>query len=171
MELKSVLAENPIPFFVKKKKALGADRGKSAVNEKPAKASRMISVIIPAHNEQKYIRSTLEALENQDYGWYEVVVVANGCSDLTAEVARGHCQRLIVLSQKSLGVARNLGARMAKGEILLFLDADTLLEPSALSRVAEEFTRERAAGTIKGRPDMDRLQYKIVYFLKNFTHK
>jgi len=171
MEFKSVLAEKPIPFFVKKKKVLGDNRGKSPRPERSAKAARMISVIIPAHNEQKYLRATLEALENQDYGWFEVVVVANGCTDLTAEVARGHCHRLIVLSQKSLGVARNLGARMAKGEILLFLDADTILEPAALSAVAEEFTRDCSAGTIKGQPDVQRLQYKIVYFLKNFTHK
>src|SRR4051812_47823090 len=98
MEFKSVLAETPIPFFVKKKKVLGGDRGKSK-DKKPARAARMISVIIPAHNEQKYIRATLETLENQDYGWFEVIVVANGCADLTAEVARGHCHRLIVLSQ------------------------------------------------------------------------
>src|SRR5258708_1266552 len=66
---------------------------------------RMISVIIPAHNEERYLRHTLESLQHQNYGWFEVIVVANGCTDRTREVARGSCHRLIVLSQKSLGVA------------------------------------------------------------------
>src|SRR5438132_11066500 len=73
-------------------------------------ASRMISIIIPAHNEEAYLPLTLDALKRQNYPRFEIIVVANGCNDRTAEVARDQCDRLIVLSQKSLGVARNLGA-------------------------------------------------------------
>ncbi len=131
----------------------------------------MISVIIPAHNEQAYLGRTLETLRNQDYGWFETIVVANGCTDQTPEVARGRCSRLIVLSQKNLGVARNLGARMARGDLLLFLDADTTLEPNALRRIAEDFQPGHAAGTVRGRPDGQRLSYKIIYALKNFAHR
>src|SRR6266404_4687267 len=94
-----------------------------------AEQSPTISVIIPAHNEEDYLIPTLNALKRQNYANFEVIVVANGCSDRTAEVARGNCHLLIVLSQKNLGVARNLGARMGRGEMLIFLDADTLLEP------------------------------------------
>src|SRR5436190_23944921 len=164
MELKEVL--EPIPQLLKGKPFI-----RKAVQQKATSPARMISVIIPAHNEEKYLGTTLEALEKQDYGWFEVVVVANGCTDGTAHVARGRCQRLIVLSQKSLGVARNLGARMAKGEILVFLDADTLLDPSALKTIAQEFRKENAAGTLKGQPDVGRLHYKLIYFLKNFEHR
>jgi glycosyltransferase involved in cell wall biosynthesis len=131
----------------------------------------MISVVIPAHNEERYLGATLEALQQQDYSWFEVVVVANGCTDATPDVARGRCHRLIVLSQKSLGVSRNLGARMAKGDILVFLDADTLLNPSALKTIARQFMPEHAAGTIKGKPDVGRFHYKLIYFLKNFEHR
>jgi glycosyltransferase involved in cell wall biosynthesis len=133
--------------------------------------SRLISVIIPAHNEERYLAETLQALQRQNYPWFEVIVVANGCTDATAEVARGNCHRLIVLSQKSLGVARNLGARMARGELIVFLDADTTLEPMTLRRIAEDFTRTCAAATVKGRPDSGRLAFRLVYFLKNFTHR
>jgi len=132
---------------------------------------RMISVIIPAHNEERYLRRTLESLQTQNYGWFEVIVVANGCTDRTREIARGRCHRLIVLSQKSLGVARNLGARMARGELLLFLDADTLLEPMALRIIAENFTTADAAGTIRGRPDIARPAYRLIYGLKNLLHR
>jgi glycosyltransferase involved in cell wall biosynthesis len=131
----------------------------------------MISVIIPAHNEERYLQKTLEALQRQNYGWFEVIVVANGCTDRTREVARGRCQRLIVLSQKGLGVARNLGARMARGDLLLFLDADTILEPVAVRAIAEHFMSSDAAATIQGRPDEGRLAYRLIYGLKNFVHR
>lgn len=132
----------------------------------------MISVVIPAHNEEAYLRSTLAALERQNYPAFETIVIANGCSDKTAEVARGHCHRLIVLSTKSLGVARNLGARVARGELLLFLDADTLLEqPLALRRIAEEFSLSDAAGTLHARPDGHRLACRVIYRFKNFLHR
>ena len=98
-------------------------------------------------------------------------MVANGCTDRTSEVARANCHRLVVLSQKGLGVARNLGARMASGDLLIFLDADTILTSGALRTIAREFSRGHAAGTLKGRPDSERLVYRLIYFLKNFTHQ
>ncbi len=136
-----------------------------------ARSARMISVIIPAHDEERYLGATLEALRRQNCGRYEVIVVANGCSDRTAEVAEGRCHRLIVLSRKGLGVARNLGAKLARGELLLFLDADTLLEPMALRVIAQRFTRASAAGTIRGCPDVRRASLRLVYFLKNLSHR
>ncbi|MDB6068317.1 MAG: hypothetical protein JWR26_4525 [Pedosphaera sp.] len=131
----------------------------------------MISVIIPAHNEEDYIGLTLDAINRQNYPHFEVIVVANGCSDRTAEIALNHCHQLVVLSNKGLGVARNLGAKLARGELLLFLDADTLLEPDALQTAARQFTRECAAGTFKGLPDGNRLSFRIIYFVKNFIHR
>src|SRR3569832_2208237 len=119
-------------------------------NTEAAVPARMISIIIPAHNEERYLEQTLNALRRQTYGWFEVIVVANGCTDRTKEVARGKCNRLIVLSEKGLGVARNLGARMARGELLLFLDADTILDPNALRVIAQTFSPKYAAGTVRG---------------------
>jgi glycosyltransferase involved in cell wall biosynthesis len=130
----------------------------------------MISVIIPAHNEENYLGATLDALRRQDHGWFEVIVVANGCSDGTARVARERCHRLIVLSQKGLGLARNLGARMACGELLMFLDADTILQPGALRCIAQTFTGSDAAGTLKGLPNPPLPAYQFIYALKNLVH-
>jgi len=171
MDAREFLLQSPFPTLAKWKKL--AQEGKRLLRSRAldSKPSRMISVIIPAHNEAAYLGKTLDALSHQNYGWFEIIVVANGCEDHTAAVARGRCQRLIVLSQKSLGVARNLGARMARGEILLFLDADTLLEPLALRQVAECFSRENAAGTLRGAPDNERLRYKLIYTVKNFVHR
>src|SRR5262249_46526257 len=77
----------------------------------------------------------------------------------------------IELSRKNLGVARNLGARMAKGDLLLFPDADTLLEPMALGIIAEQFRVIDSAGTIKGQPDCNWHGYRWLYALKNFFHR
>ena len=148
-------------------------QGKGTVRRrKPRKPdwARMISVIIPAHNEEDYIGLTLDAVNRQNYPHFEVIVIANGCTDRTASIAFNACQRLVVLSNKGLGVARNLGAKLAKGDLLLFLDADTLLEPGALETVAHKFTREYAAGTFKGRPDSERPAFRTIYFVKNFIH-
>lgn len=130
-----------------------------------------ISVIVPAHNEEQYLAATLDSLNDQEYPPHEIIVVANGCNDRTTEVARHRCHRLIVLSQKCLGVARNLGARMAQGDILLFLDADTTLEPTALRKIARSFTAAYSSGTLIGQPDCDRLSFRLLYMLKNFVHR
>jgi glycosyltransferase involved in cell wall biosynthesis len=171
MEMLGELLEKPMPLVAKWKKAAN-----QVIIGKPTRRTettpiRTISVIIPAHNEERYLRRTLDALKRQDYDWFEIIVVANGCTDCTADVAKGRCNRLITLSQKSLGVARNLGARLAKGELLLFLDADTILGPTALRSIAHEFSRTHSAGTLKGRPDTERFKYRLVYGLKNFVHR
>jgi glycosyltransferase involved in cell wall biosynthesis len=149
--------------------------GKSGASRyrKPPKpnGSKKISIIIPAHNEEDYIGLTLDAINRQNYPHFETIVVANGCTDRTAAVALDNCHRLVVLSNKGLGVSRNLGAKLAKGELLLFLDADTLLEPGALETIANKFTHRCAAGTLKGRPDSERFSHKLIYFVKNSLHR
>lgn len=130
-----------------------------------------ISVIIPAHNEERYLGATLEALDRQSYRAKEVIVVANGCTDETVRVAQPACDRCLVLPEKNLGKARNLGARAAEGPLLLFLDADTTLEPEALRRIGEQFLASDAAGTLRARPDSPRLACHLIYVLKNFLHR
>jgi glycosyltransferase involved in cell wall biosynthesis len=171
MDRRGLLLEKHLPVTATLKKPVTPDKIRGRDRRASGTLNRLISVIIPAHNEEGYLAETLEALHRQNYTWFEVIVVANGCTDRTAEVARGNCQRLIVLSEKSLGIARNLGARMARGELFVFLDADTIIEPLALRRIAEDFTGNCAAATIKGQPDSDRLSFRLFYFLKNFTHR
>ncbi|WP_160164571.1 glycosyltransferase [Pedosphaera parvula] len=131
----------------------------------------MISIIIPAHNEEDYIGLTLNALNRQNYPNFETIVVANGCTDRTSAYALNNCSRLVVLSNKGLGISRNLGAKLAQGDILLFLDADTLLEPGALETIANKFTPDYAAGTLKGKPDNERFSHKTIYCVKNLIHR
>ncbi|MDX1953229.1 MAG: glycosyltransferase [Verrucomicrobiota bacterium] len=132
--------------------------------------SYYISVIIPAHNEEGFLRPTLDALKQQTFRDFEVIVVANGCSDRTVAEAEGHCDQLFDLQERGLGKARNLGGFKARGELLVFLDADTILEPTALEIIANQFTKRCAMGTLKGSPDTKRGAYRLIYFFKNFVH-
>ena len=91
--------------------------------------------------------------------------------DNTAETVRGKCDQLYELEERGLGPARNLGAAKARGNLLLFLDADTILEPAALETIARKFKRHHSAGTLRGVPDQGKASYKVIYFLKNFVHK
>ncbi len=93
-----------------------------------------ISVIIPALNEQKYIRYPLSGLKAQTFKNFEVIVVDGGSEDDTADIAKKSA-RVIVCRKRGAGVARNMGAEKAKGSILVFIDADT--RPS--SRLLETY--------------------------------
>jgi glycosyltransferase involved in cell wall biosynthesis len=130
----------------------------------------MISVVIPARNEEELLAATIEAMKAQSYKNFETIVVANGCNDRTAEVARELGCRVFELSDRGLGAARNLGGREASGQILLFLDADTLLPRDALKTIAAKFRRRHSCGTLWGEPDSQRLSYKLIYALKNLVH-
>lgn len=131
----------------------------------------LISIIIPAHNEERYLGETLRALARQNYRYFEVIVVANGCSDKTTEIARDQCDKVIDLPERGLGKARNTGAAKARGDLLIFLDADTRLEPRALEFIAARFTPQCSTATIKGRPDTRRLSYLVFYGFKNLLHR
>jgi glycosyltransferase involved in cell wall biosynthesis len=130
----------------------------------------MISVIIPARNEEEFLPATLRALKEQSYRNFEIIVVANGCRDRTADVAREMGCRVFELGSRGLGAARNLGGREALGQILMFLDADTLLPREALSIIAAKFRRSHSCGTLWGEPDSRRLSHKLIYSVKNLIH-
>ena len=85
----------------------------------------LFSIVIPAHNEEKYIKKTLHSIKNQTYQNYEVVVVTNGCTDKTEEIIKrraGERLKHFSLNASNVSRARNYGASKAMGEILVFLD-------------------------------------------------
>src|SRR3989344_7961209 len=99
------------------------------------------SIVIPAHNEENYIKSTLHSIKNQTFQNFETIIVANGCTDGTEETIKKRTNeklRLLSLPKANVSVARNAGALNAQGEILLFLDADTQLAENGLQRMKEQ---------------------------------
>jgi glycosyltransferase involved in cell wall biosynthesis len=103
----------------------------------------LISVIIPVLNGEGHVGAQLGALASQSYrGSWEVVVVDNGCTDRTVEVARGWEDRLPALTiadargRRGLNHARNAGVAAARGEFLAFCDADDVAAPGWLEAMA-----------------------------------
>lgn len=95
----------------------------------------MISIVVPAHNESSVIGRTLRAWVNQaDPGELEVIVVCNGCSDNTAEIARrfGRTVRVIESDVASKSHALNLGDAAAVGFPRIYADADIILTVGAI---------------------------------------
>ena len=104
----------------------------------------MISVVIPAYNEAKALPRTLHQLTLQK-GPFETIVVDGGSTDGTRDVALDFPGVRLILAAKGRASQMNAGARIARGEWLLFLHADTTLPATALETIAAI----EAAGTCK----------------------
>jgi glycosyltransferase involved in cell wall biosynthesis len=130
----------------------------------------MISVIIPAYNEEKYLVRTLRSIADQTMT-AELIVVANGCTDKTIEVALGYADRVFKIDKHNVALARNIGALNSKGDILVFLDADTRLSPNALQEISKQFSDDYAAATLDAYPNAPRTKYQLVLSIKNLLHR
>lgn len=138
-----------------------------------------LSIVIPARNEAATIVRALDSVLAQ--AWpverLEVIVVDNGSSDGTAAVARRFAQqhpelRLRVVREPRPGVsrARNRGARLARGRVLLFLDADSRLSPTMVASVLAHLHRGAAAMSLRVVADsndpLDRAFFFLATWLK-----
>lgn len=89
----------------------------------------------------------LDSIRSQKFSNYEIIVSDGGSTDKTMEIAASSgCQTVIDNEHHHPSWQRNNGAAIARGEILLFLDADTILQDDFLSRVVAEFTDQRLVG-------------------------
>ncbi|KGK56913.1 glycosyl transferase family 2 [Xanthomonas cannabis pv. phaseoli] len=95
----------------------------------------MLSFVIPAHDEAALIGDTLQCLHACARALqldYEVIVVADACADDTAVIARSNGAQVLEVQLRHIAATRNAGAQAAQGERLLFLDADTLINPQVV---------------------------------------
>jgi glycosyltransferase involved in cell wall biosynthesis len=95
----------------------------------------VISIIIPAYNEEALLGQTLQAVRDSADATgvpYEVIVVDDGSTDRTADIARANGARVVSVHLRQIGAARNAGAKVAGGDLLIFVDADTLVTAEAL---------------------------------------
>lgn len=98
-----------------------------------------VSIIIPACNEERWIGKTLESLGNQTHKKVEIIVVSNGSTDRTAEIASKYTHRVYELKEGRASRARNLGFEKSSGNHIVFLDADTLMENDLISHCLDVF--------------------------------
>ncbi|MCS7138636.1 MAG: glycosyltransferase [Crenarchaeota archaeon] len=107
------------------------------------KESLHISVIIPAHNEEKTIASCIESVLENKYPWKQIIVVDDGSTDNTYKIASRYRSRITLLTRSKSSMkayALNYGLRAATGDIVVTVDADTVIAWDFLSFVAKYFS-------------------------------
>ncbi|MDQ3219579.1 MAG: glycosyltransferase [Acidobacteriota bacterium] len=108
-----------------------------------------ISIIIPAYNEEKYLKSTLEKIRiglNSVSNQFEVIVVNNNSEDKTAEIAINSGARVVNESIHNIGKVRNTGAKSASGDVFIFIDADTLVPEELFQQIADIMQDKKCFG-------------------------
>src|SRR5262245_49542829 len=112
-----------------------------------ASAAPNVSVVIPVYNGESTLKECLGRLFESRFRDFETIVVDDGSTDQSATIAAAYPVRVIPTSGRvGPAAARNLGARMATGEVLFFIDSDVMVRPDTLALLAESFE----AGDVDG---------------------
>ena len=106
-----------------------------------------VSVVIPVYNAEATLKECLVRVYESRFRDFEVIVVDDGCTDQSPAIAAEFPVRIVPTSGRvGPAAARNLGARMATGEVLFFIDSDVMVRPDSLALLAESFE----AGDVDG---------------------
>ncbi len=109
----------------------------------------MISFVVPAYNEEKYLAPTLRSIHEAARAVgepYEIVVANDGSTDATVRIAEEGAARVVTVEKRQIAATRNAGARAATGERLIFVDADTTVDEKVVRAALDAM----AAGAIGG---------------------
>ena len=123
-----------------------------------------VSLVIPAFNEENYIQTLLKCLKDQTFKDFEIIVADANSTDKTVQIAKdfGAC----VVQGGIPSVGRNNGAKIAKGDLLLFLDADIRFNNLFLQEVISEFyKRNLDIATCSISKDVNNKVAKTVYYI------
>jgi glycosyltransferase involved in cell wall biosynthesis len=113
----------------------------------------LISVIMPVYNGEKYLAEAVESIRGQGYAPLELIIVDDGSTDRTAEIAHSFSLDLRYVRQPNRGpaAARNTGLEMSRGQIVAFQDADDLWPSGKLARQLPRLIDDPALEIISGR--------------------
>lgn len=126
----------------------------------------ILSIIIPTYNEEEYLPVLLESIKQQDFSDYEIIVADADSKDNTVKIAEEY--GCIVVEGGMPAVGRNNGAKVAKGDYLLFLDSDLKLTEDYLAKVIYEFKMERLGIAItQMKPLSKKTEDKLLHDLAN----
>jgi cellulose synthase/poly-beta-1,6-N-acetylglucosamine synthase-like glycosyltransferase len=128
---------------------------------RPARAGALeqkITVVVPALNEESSIAGCIDSLLRSKYGNFDAVVVDDGSTDKTLEIAKrfeGPAIKIIHQENRGKAEAMNAGILASDGSIILTVDADTRLHPDALGGLAERFSSKGKLGALAGNVKVD----------------
>ena len=135
------------------------------------------SVIVPTYNEEKYIEQCLQSIlrQNINRADFEIIVSDGASSDKTHTIAEKLADKIVVNEKRGASVQRNYGAQYAKGEILVFIDADTYLDSSFLAAFKEQFNDKKVVAVSgiaypAGGKLPQRFVYRATYILMQVLH-
>lgn len=115
----------------------------------------LVSIIIPTHNGQQYLASAIESILMQSYTNYEILVIDNGSTDATGDIARSFPQVQYLYSEiADLAAARRCGVTLAHGEYIAFLDQDDLWTPDKLLKQVQFLETHPDYGAVIGLQQM-----------------
>lgn len=113
--------------------------------------AKLVSILIPAYNAQKWIRQTMESALGQSWPLKEIVVVDDGSTDMTPRILKSFESGIVkIVSQENRGgpAARNLALRHAQGEFIQWLDHDDLLDPDKIKNQLQSEKFDGDPGTL-----------------------
>jgi glycosyltransferase involved in cell wall biosynthesis len=119
------------------------------MSSKPIKQIIEVSIIIPVYNEEKDISNCIKSLKKQTFKNFELIIVDDGSTDNTLEIAKqaakkeGLDLRIIKQNHRGPGEARNLGAKNARGKILVLIDADMTFDKNYIKNLIEPILKNK----------------------------
>lgn len=131
-------------------------------------SQKSVSVIIPAYNEADFIEPTLQSVLDQKHSDLELIVVPNGCTDNTAEIASRYTPKVFDTNERGIGRAKNIGFEKATGEIIAFLDADSQMMQGLIKNIIEALEGKYIGGKSRIFPSNPTLGAKLYFGYDNF---
>jgi glycosyltransferase involved in cell wall biosynthesis len=131
-----------------------------------------VSVVIPAYNAVRTLAACLQSLAASETTPFEVLLVDDGSTDNTAEIAQEFGARVLSTGgRKGPAYARNLGAKNAAGDVVFFVDADICVHPDTVSRIASGFESDQSIDAIIGSYDNSPQEQDVLSMYRNLMHR
>ena len=130
-----------------------------------------ISIVIPIHNAESTLGSCLDAIFRSDFKDFELIVVNDGSSDASLEIADRYPVKIVELAgNRGAAYARNRGGAEARGEVLFFIDADVTVQPTTLDAVATIFKGDDSIDAVFGSYTKETPCRDFFSSYKNYIH-
>lgn len=116
-----------------------------------------LTILIPAHNEEKFIKETLDAIKNLNYPNFEVIIIDDNSSDKTSEIVEEYLKHEnfhFIKLLKNVGKAKalNIGLKFVKTDLIVVIDADTILKEDSLRYMSHHFNKIPRLAVVTGNP-------------------